>query len=128
MGGRGRGRRAAPAMPDPPGIQRSNPGRDQIRGSLREVVHGGLVLTVSVALTAADPDQLPHPAQGHDSLLVVAGEHPGPALRPKRHGSLKAAHPELPERLVVPRIDLEDGNVPSSATLKVTAEGVVVAH
>src|SRR3954453_2294052 len=50
MRGCGRGRQAPPAVSDPPGIQRRNPRRDQVRGSLREVVYGGLVLTVSVAL------------------------------------------------------------------------------
>src|SRR3954469_665369 len=125
---RGRGRQAAPAVSDPPGIQRGNPGRDQVRGSLREVVHNGLVFTVSGAVTTADPDQLLHAGQSRDSLLVIAGEHPGPTLRPKRHGPFKAAHPELPQGLVVPWIHLEDGNVASSAALKITAEGVVVAH
>src|SRR5690242_6813533 len=101
MRGCGRGRQATPAVSDPPGIQRGNPGRDQVRGSLREVVYGGLVLTVWVARTAADPEQLLHPGQSRDRLRVTAGGHPGPALRPKRHGPFRAAHPELPERLVV---------------------------
>src|SRR5689334_6744941 len=91
MRGCGRGWQAAPAVSDPPGIQRRNPRRDQVRGSLREVVHNGLVFAVSVALTGADPDQVLHPGQRSDRLLVIAGEHPGPALRPKSHGPLKAA-------------------------------------
>src|SRR4051794_3644023 len=128
MRGCGRGRQATPAVSDPPGIQRRNPRRDQVPGSLREVVYGGLVLTGSVALTAADPDQLLHPGQSRDSLLVIAGEHPGPALRPKRHRPLKAAHPEFRQGLVVPRIHLEERGAASSAALKITAEGVVVAH
>ena len=75
---RGRGRQAARAYSDPPGIQRHNPGRDQVRGSLRQVVHGSLVLAVWVALTAADPDQLLSciPVSS-DSVLVIAVHHPG---------------------------------------------------